>query len=76
MVDYRIVHRKTFKARVDSMKKDGRSDLEIAWFLAGLKLGFYTATKVSKADSLACTEVAFEFQKKLDPNGVTWEKGS
>ena len=74
MVDYRIVHRKTFKARVTGMKKDGRSDLEIAWFLAGVKFGFFTATKVSKADSLACAEVAFEFQKKFDPDGITWEK--
>jgi len=73
-MDYRIVHRKATKAHVEVMKKDGRTDLEIAWFLSGVKFGFYTSTKVSQRDALACTEVAFEFQKQLDPDGVTWEK--
>lgn len=73
-VDRSAVHRKTFNTLLDEMKKEGRPDLEIAQFLAGMKLGFYTGTKVSKEDALACATLALEFQKQLDPGGVTWEK--
>lgn len=73
-MDYRIVHREATKAHVTAMKKVGRTDLEIAWFLAGMKFGFFTAMNVSARDSMALVEVALEFQKQFDPDGVTWAK--
>ena len=56
------------------LSKDFTDLADRAQFLAGMKLGLITACSLGDDDVIDLVDVVFEWQKKCDPEGVTWDK--
>lgn len=74
-----ITNEQAFNEYIQDYKNSGASDKEIAMLMAGMKLAFATAIRISERDSrfrvyLDCMDIAFKWQKHYDPQGITWNK--
>lgn len=56
------------------LSKDYTDLADRAQFLAGMKLGLITACSLCDDEVIDLVDVVFEWQKKFDPEGITWDK--